>query len=135
MATRGTEFIGTALLDAVRSNYDRRIDELMEELDKLQSVTTLERYTAWRARAEEAVEDLWGAVNAGLATDSELTGFRIKSPPAPDDFKYVMQTKESEIERLQRAKDKALAYVGALAATDGVVTLSAADLRRIGYQP
>jgi len=132
MASRGTEFIGTALLEQVAGNYDRRINELSEEINDLNALTVEERHAAWRASAEARVSDLFRRVNE--ATDAELSGFKIGSPPAPDDFKWTIQSKEAEIERLHKAKEKSLAYVKALAAgPDGVVSLGAADLRRIGY--
>lgn len=133
MAARGTEFIGSELLVQVAGNYDRRIDELAEEISDLHALTVEERHAAWRASAEARLSEMFRRVNE--ATDAELADFRIGPAPRPDDYKYSIQAKESEIERLQKAKDKALAYISALAATEGVVTLGAADLRRIGYQP
>jgi hypothetical protein len=128
----GTEFTRPALLGAVRGNYDRRIAELAQEINDLHALTVEERHTAWRASAEARLSDLFRRVNE--ATDAELTGFRIEGPPRPDDFRYRIRALDDQIDALQRAKEKALSYVSALAATDsGIVTLNAADLRRIGY--
>ncbi len=135
MPTRGTEFIGTELLKQVAGNYDRRINELCEEINSLNSLTIQERHAAWRASAEHAVRELFSDITQDRATDAQLSGFRIGDPPGPRDHRWSIEAKEGEIERLQRAKDKALAYINSLAADQGVVTLAAADLRRIGYQP
>ena len=135
MSARGTEFIGTELLEQVKGNYDRRIGQLQAQIDMWQASSIQERHRQWRAESEEAVHQLRNDILNGVATDSQLEGFRIKSAPSPTDFKYSIQHNEAEIERAVRARDKALAFVSSLAADQGVVTLGAADLRRIGYQP
>jgi hypothetical protein len=135
MATRGTEFIGTELLKQVEANYDYRIAELEEELNQLNTLTFQERHQVWRATAERMVAELYLATLSGTATDSQLSHFSISSPPYEGDNDYKIESRERQIDDLRRAKGKALAYIKSLAAEQGVVTLSAADLRRIGYQP
>lgn len=134
-AARGTEFIGAALVGAVTGNYDRKIAVLQDELDALRRSTVAERYAAWRADAERTVSDLFRRINE--ATDAELSRFSIPSPPYPGEYDYRVTSLEGQIVRLREAKEKALAYVNSLAAEgpERVVTLYAADLRRIGYQP
>lgn len=131
MATRGTEFTQSELLKEVEGNYDRLIDELAEQINERNALTTEERHAAWRHAAERSVVEL--AKRVSEATDAELSRFSISSPPYPGESRYAIDSWEGRIKELQRAKDKALAYIRSLAATDGVVTLGASDLRRIGY--
>lgn len=136
MAARGTEFIGLELREQVRGNYDQLIAKVLEEIEEMKSADHAARHRAWRSKAEAQVKQLWIDVTNGSVTDSQLSSFSISSPPTPYDYRYTLQSKESEVERLSRARDKAVAYINSLAKDhEGVVTLGAADLRRIGYQP
>lgn len=130
----GTEFIGTQLLAEVEGNYDRRIEELTEKLNAVHALDDDQRHAAWRVSAVGRVRELNARIHRGEATDAELSHFSISSPPYPGDRKYEIEGLERQIDDLERTKQKAMAYVRALAAgPDGVVTVAAADLRRIGY--
>jgi len=131
----GTEFIGSELLKQVEGNYDRRIGALAEEINEFNALTVEQRHAAWRAAAERAVRNLATRIRSSAVnvTDAELEKFKINRPPYPGEFDYAISSRETQIENLEKAKAKALAYVSALAADQGVVTLHAADLRRIGY--
>lgn len=129
-----TRFKHGDLAREVAGNYDRRIEELTEELNTILATSPGEKHTMWRASAEARICDLAHRVRAGDASDTDLSRFSISSPPYDGDDRYEVRNLEKQIDYLSRAKGKALAYVRALAADeDGVVEVYAADLKRIGY--
>jgi hypothetical protein len=67
-------------------------------------------------------------------TDQELSRFKIDGPPYPGDQDYRIASLEDRLKAAEKNKQKALAYIRALAAdVDGNVEVFAADLKRIGY--
>lgn len=130
----GTDFIGTALLAEVEGNYTRRLAELRAELEAMDTADPAERHKAWRAAAEEKVRKLYRGTLDGTTSDSDLTRFSISSPPYRGDDDWSRRDLTRKITETEHARDKAMAYVRALAADEaGIVTVYAADLKRIGY--
>lgn len=140
----GTRFIQGTLASEVEANYNRLIEGAKEKLATALATSHDEEHETWRRTAEVKVHQLHERVVEGLATDSELSHFSISSPPYPHEERYAIRDAENEIERLTKARDKALAYIRSLAPADltppngsgiqsNIVEVSAVDLKRIGY--
>lgn len=138
-----TRFTKEALLVTIEDNYNRA--KLIAEAEFLRehSRTPSERRALWRSKESKRVIELATRLqqHAGdpdhddYVPDFELSGFSTKHEPwAYDDDRHRADHKSAMI-ALEAAKSKALAYARALAEVEpGVVEVSAADLRRIGYE-
>lgn len=140
----GTRFIQSTLATEVALNYGRRIAEAQHELDSYLGRDPDQLHASWRSTAESKVATLYQRIVEGDASDVELTGFSIPSPPSPYDEKWTRRHLEERVAELEKARDKALAYIRSLAPVDiapteqpgvhtHVVEVSAVDLKRIGY--
>lgn len=139
----GTRFIQSTLANEVEGNYNRRIAEVQDELAELSQLTTDGQHAAWRATAESDVAELYERIVEGDVSDVELTKFSIPYPPDPFGDDWKRERLQRQIADLEKARDKALAYIRSLAPvstinddgtiTDHVVEVSAVDLKRIGY--
>lgn len=138
-----TRFTKEKLLVAIEENYDRA--KFLAEGDFLRqnSRTPSERREHWRSKESKRVIELAHRLqqhagdpgHAAYVPDFELSNFSTKHEPWAYDDERRRAEHKAKMEELEQAKLKALAYARALAETDpGVVEVSAADLRRIGYE-
>lgn len=138
----GTRFIQSTLATEVEANYNRRITEVQQELAAYLNRDPDVLHRNWREKAESDVATLYQRIVEGNASDGELTKFSIASPPDLYEDRWKTGRLEDRIADLEKARDKALAYIRSLAPVSTinvvgdrtvVVEVSAVDLKRIGY--
>jgi len=140
----GTRFNQGDLAREVEANYNAQIQKVVDKLFEQLEESHDKAHALWRTEAAERVHLLHRRILSGEATDTELSRFSISSPPDPYGKKYAVTDFERQKERLEAARDKALAYIRSLAPVDvggqvgdpirpNIVEVSAIDLKRIGY--
>lgn len=129
----GTKFKQSTLASEIEARYNGLIQDLNVKIQSESYATDEMRLDLWREQCRRQILEF--AERVDDVSDLEISGFKLPYSPSVGDRRYAIRDAENEIARLTKARDKALAYVRALAPNeDGVVELYAADLTRIGYK-
>lgn len=125
MSTR-LEYRTDALREQIRLAYDKRVGAA--EVEYRKSLDLKNRRDEWRTKAEAAVRDLCDRIDT--ARDNELESFKVGKCPRVDSFDRPRVTRQNEIERAVSARDKALARLDSVKASDAGTLLLTSNMLR-----
>lgn len=131
----GTRFDKQVFIEATMDRYARLIAEQEEIVSTENALTDAEKIDAWRERETNRVCEFAQRLIDGAVEDHELEHFEIKRVPDVGRVNWSSESyAERQVQQLRKSLEKILVYVRSLAEVEpGIIEVSAADLKRIGY--